>query len=82
MILRNPIYTPTIFFKAYQRYATAYCLPIHKDLDKTRAKLFSTFTRHHLITHTNNTVIILLHKGTQQQQNKAKAYPYHTQQVH
>ena len=28
MILRNPIYTPTIFLKAYQRYATAYCLPI------------------------------------------------------
>ena len=28
IILRNPIYTPTIFFKAYQRYATAYCLPI------------------------------------------------------
>ena len=30
MILRNPIYTPrpTIFFKAYQRCATAYCLPI------------------------------------------------------
>ena len=28
MILRNPIYKPTIFFKAYQRYATAYCLPI------------------------------------------------------
>ena len=33
----------------------------------------------------NNTVIhcsILLHKGTEQQQNKTKAYPYHTQQVH
>ena len=28
MILRNAIYKPTIFFKAYQRYATAYCLPI------------------------------------------------------
>ena len=28
MILRNHIYTPTIFFKAYQRYATEYCLPI------------------------------------------------------
>ena len=29
MILRNPIYIYTYhFFKAYQRYATAYCLPI------------------------------------------------------
>ena len=28
MILRNPIYTPTIFLKVYQRYGTAYCLPI------------------------------------------------------
>ena len=28
MLLRNPISTPTIFLKAYQRYTTAYCLPI------------------------------------------------------
>ena len=26
----------------------------YKDLDKTRVKLFPTFTRHHLITHTNH----------------------------
>ena len=26
----------------------------YKDLDKTRVKLFPNFTRHHLITHTNN----------------------------
>ena len=31
----------------------------YDDLDKTRVKLFPNFTRHHLITHTNNNIIHL-----------------------